>query len=209
VKTNGGGWEILQFAEAELIGPNQYRLTRLLRGQAGSEQAMATGAAIGADFVLLDAAITPLPVRADQLGLPLSYRIGAARDDHAAPSFSALTVTADGVGLTPFAPVQLRYRRDAGSGDIAMTWTRRTRFGGVGWEQAEVPLNEEGEAYRLEILDGAEAVRTVELATPGYLYTAAEQSADYGAPVTTFPVRIAQLSATAGAGLKLEETVYA
>ncbi len=168
VKTAGGDWEMLQFAEAELIGTNHYRLTRLLRGQAGTEQAMATGAAIGADFVLLDGAVTPLPLRSDQLGLPLSYRIGAARDDYAAPSFSALTVTAEGVGLTPFAPVQLRYRRDAGSGDITLTWIRRTRFGGVGWELAEVPLNEESEAYRLEILDGAEVVRSVDLDAPTY-----------------------------------------
>ena len=55
VKTAGGDWEILQFAEAELIGTRRYRLTRLLRGQCGSEKAMATGAASGADFVLLDA----------------------------------------------------------------------------------------------------------------------------------------------------------
>lgn len=54
-----------------------------------------------------------------------------------------------------------------------------------------------------------EVVRTVELDTPSHLYTAAEQTADHGAPVTTFPVRVAQLSATAGAGLMLEETVHA
>ena len=110
VRTNGGDWEILQFAAAELIGPRRYRLTRLLRGQCGSEQAMATGAAAGADFVLLDAAVEPLPVRVDQLGLPLRYRFGPARDDHAAPAFLEQTITAEGVGLMPFAPVHLHAR---------------------------------------------------------------------------------------------------
>src|SRR5204862_8294368 len=71
VKTAGGDWEILQFASAELIGTRQYRLTRLLRGHCGSEPAMAAGAASGADFVLLDGAVATLPVRVDQLGLPL------------------------------------------------------------------------------------------------------------------------------------------
>ncbi|MGH6922561.1 MAG: baseplate multidomain protein megatron, partial [Propylenella sp.] len=104
VKTDGGNWEVLQFAEAELIGPKKYRLSRLLRGQLGTEQAMMTGADIGADFVLLDRAIVALPLKSEQLGLPLSYRIGPARDDHAASSFSQLAITAGGIGLTPFAP---------------------------------------------------------------------------------------------------------
>jgi hypothetical protein len=209
VKTSAGGWEILQFAEAELIGPLEYRLTRLLRGQCGSEQAMAAGADAGADFVLLDRAIAPLPIGMEQLGLPLSYRVGPARDDHAAPSFTALTIAAEGTGLKPFAPVHLSARRDAGSGDLELGWVRRTRFGGVGWELLDVPLNEEAEAYRLEILDGADVVRSTELNSPTYLYAAAEQVADFGSIATGFPVRVAQLSAAAGSGYKLQETIHA
>jgi hypothetical protein len=209
VKTAGGAWEVLQFAAAELIAEKTYRLTRLLRGQLGTEQAMASGADIGADFVLLDRAIATLPLNSDQIGLPLSYRIGPARDDHAAPSFAQLTITALGTGLKPFAPVQFRARRNPASGDLLLTWVRRTRFGGTSWELVEVPLNEETEAYRLEILDGAEVVRSVDLNTPSHLYDAAEQAADFGALATEFPVRVAQLSAAVGPGLKLQETVHA
>jgi hypothetical protein len=208
VKSSGGRWEILQFVEAELIGPQQYRLTRLLRGQLGTEQAMQTGADTGADFVLLDPAVTPLPLRSDQLGLPLTYRIGPARDDHAAPSYAELTVTAEGIGLTPFAPVHLRARRDAGSGDLALGWIRRTRFGGVGWALVDAPLNEASEAYRLEILDGAVVVRSIDLEAPEYLYAAAEQTADFGGTATGFTVRVAQISAAVGPGLKLQDIVY-
>jgi hypothetical protein len=209
VMTESGRWEILQFAEAELTGPRHYRLTRLLRGQAGSEEAMAGGADIGADFVLLDRAAAPLPVRADQLLLPLRFRFGPARDDHAGPTFSELTVTAEGLGLTPFAPVHLRARRDAATGDIDLTWTRRTRFGGVSWELTEIPLNEESEMYRLEILDGEIPKRSVDLTAPSYGYAAADQAADFGGPALGFTVRVAQLSATMGAGLALEEAVDA
>jgi hypothetical protein len=209
VKTNGGRWEVLQFAEAELIGTRHYRLTQLLRGQLGTEQAMQTGADAGADFVLLDQAVVTLPQRGDELGLPLSYRIGPARDDHAAPSFAELTVTAEGVGLMPFAPVHLRARRDAGTGDLNLRWTRRTRFGGVGWGLVDVPLNEASEAYRLEILDGGDVVRSVELSAPAYLYTAAEQTADFGGTATGFAVRVAQVSAAVGPGLKLQDNIYA
>jgi hypothetical protein len=208
VRTNDGGWEVLQFADAELVGPRCYRLTRLIRGQCGTEQAMAAGAPAGAEFVLLDAAAVPLPVEPDQLGLPLTYRFGPARDDHAAPSFAELAITAAGVGLKPFAPVHLRAERDLGSGDVALSWIRRTRFGGDSWELAEVPLNEEREAYRLDIYDGVLFRRRVALSSPQYSYAAADQTADFGGPATDFTVRIAQMSATVGPGFILQEAVH-
>ncbi|HWT29492.1 MAG TPA: phage tail protein [Propylenella sp.] len=207
VQTAGGAWEILQFAHAELIGANRYRLTRLLRGQCGTEQAMSAGAAAGADFVLLNAAVVPLPVGPDQIGLPLRYRFGPARDSHAAPSFAELTIVAAGAGLKPFAPVHLQARRDAASGDVTISWIRRSRFGGVSWELAEVPLNEEREAYRLEILHGGVVKRRIELASPTYFYSAVDQAADFGGPATVFTAKIAQLSAMAGPGFGLVETV--
>ena len=209
VKGAGGQWEILQFAEAELIAPRRYRLTKLLRGQCGTEAAMQDGAETGADFVLLDRAVAPLPVRRDQVGLPLIYRIGPARDDHAAPSFSEAMIVADGVGLRPLAPVHLKAKRDGGTGDIDLSFVRRTRFGGVAWEAVEIPLNEDSEAYRLEIFDGATLRRSIELAAPFYRYDAAAQVTDFGGPTAAFNIRIAQLSAAAGAGFPLEEIVNA
>jgi hypothetical protein len=207
VHSTSGAWEVLQFAQAELVAARRYRLTRLLRGQCGTEQAMAAGAPAGAEFVLLNNAVAALPVAPDQLGLPLRYRFGPARDSHAAPTFVEMTITAAGIGLKPFAPVQLRARRDAATGDIALSWIRRTRFGGVSWEVVEVPLNEEREAYRLDILDGAVLKRRLEPASPFYVYSAAEQAADFGGPATAFTTRIAQLSATAGPGYALQEIV--
>ena len=90
-----------------------------------------------------------------------------------------------------------------------LSWIRRTRFGGTAWELAEVPLNEEREAYRVEIYDGMDLLRTVETETPSYLYSLAEQAADFGGPVGPFSLRVAQLSAAVGAGLKLQETIDA
>ena len=47
VQRADGAWEVLQFANAELVGERTYELSRLLRGQAGSEWAMARSAAGG------------------------------------------------------------------------------------------------------------------------------------------------------------------
>lgn len=208
VQTAAGGWEILQFADAELIGPNLYRLTKLLRGQCGSDIVMAAGAPAGADFVLLDRAVSPLPVRPDAIGSPLRYRFGPRRHDHAAPSFTERIVAADGIGLKPFAPVHLTVLREAGSGDLDLEWTRRTRFGGDGWETAETPLNEHRERYRLDILDGATPRRRLDLSSPRYRYTAADQGADLGG-LMPFTARIRQLSVDVGPGYALEEIVDA
>jgi hypothetical protein len=201
-----GGWELLQFARAELIGHRRYRLTRLLRGQCGTEASTRAGADAGAAFVLLDRAVAVLPVGMDQLGQPLRYRFGPAADDHAAPSYTEVTVAADGIGLRPFAPVHLKAVRDRGSGDVQLGWVRRTRWGGDSWTPIEAPLNEVTERYQLDILQGGNRRRRVALASPSYRYSAAAQAADLGGP-GPFTVRIAQISAAVGPGAALEEVV--
>lgn len=50
------GWEMMQFADAELVDAGTYRLSRLLRGQQGSEPEMAAGADVGARIVFLTGA---------------------------------------------------------------------------------------------------------------------------------------------------------
>ena len=95
------------------------------------------------------------------------------------------------------------------TGDLGLTWIRRTRFGGTTWELAEVPLNEEREAYRLAILDGETVLRTIDTDAAAFTYTLADQTADFGGPAASFTLRVAQLSAAIGAGLTLEELVHA
>jgi hypothetical protein len=55
-------WEIVQAGAAELIAPGRYRLTRLLRGQRGTEGAMGNPAPAGARVVVLDTALASLPI---------------------------------------------------------------------------------------------------------------------------------------------------
>ncbi|MBL4542712.1 MAG: hypothetical protein JKP97_13055, partial [Rhodobacteraceae bacterium] len=67
----------------------------------------------------------------------------------------------------------------------------------------EVPLGEELEAYEVEILDGATVKRVLSTTTTSALYTAAQQSADWGALLATgdtLDIRIYQLSALVGRG---------
>ncbi|MCC2112417.1 MAG: glycoside hydrolase TIM-barrel-like domain-containing protein, partial [Hyphomicrobiales bacterium] len=201
------GFEILQFETAELIAENTYRLGGLVRAQAGTEDIMAAGHGAGATFILLDGAVELLTLDADQIGLPLNYRVGPAGLDLGNDAFDGFVATVDGRGLLPLSPVHLGGWRDQTSGDVTFDWIRRTRIGGDSWTAVDVPLGEAAEAYRLEILDGGIVKRVVETTASAATYTAAEQYADFAAYPDSFEIRVAQLSATVGVGIARTATV--
>ncbi len=199
VQNADGAWEILQFANAELVDGHTYLLSRLLRGQAGSEQAMRDPLPAGAPFVLLDANLVPLARGRDAVGRPRLLRVVAAGRSHDDPSAVALTMTPGATALRPLAPVHLRASRDAAG--VHLSWIRRSRIDADSWD-GEVPLGEDSEAYVVDILTpGGAVVRSLSSASPQALYPAALELADFGAPQPSLRVRIAQLSATVGAGL--------
>jgi hypothetical protein len=128
----------------------------------------------------------------------MTLRVVASGRSHGAV---ALTVTPDATALRPWAPVHVRAKRQADG--VHVSWIRRSRLDGDGWG-IEVPLGESSEAYRVEILSGAAVVRTLNVATSQALYAAADELADFGAPQLALHVRVAQLSATVGAGQAAE-----
>jgi hypothetical protein len=192
-----GDWEIVQFAGAELVGEKTYRLSRLLRGQAGSEYAIAAPLPAGAPFVLLDDHLLTLASGLGALDRPIELRLVASGRSHDDPAALALTVTPKPTALEPLAPVHVAARRD-GDG-IHVSWIRRTRRDGDAWG-VEVPLGEDAEAYVLDILSGGETVRSIASATPAALYAAADELADFGAPQAVLRGRVTQLSSTIGRG---------
>jgi hypothetical protein len=191
-------WEVLQFQSAALIGAATYELSLFLRGQAGTEAAMRSPLPAGARFVLIDAALAPVDMGPDEIGLGYSWRCGPANRDLGDAAYVAVTHAFKGIGLRPLSPVHVRGARS--SGDLAIGWVRRTRIGGDGWDGVEVPLAEDFEAYEVDILDGATVKRTLSAATPVVTYTAAQQTTDFGAPQSSVSLRVYQLSASAGRG---------
>ncbi|MDV7402428.1 hypothetical protein RZS08_63995, partial [Arthrospira platensis SPKY1] len=87
-----------------------------------------------------------------------------------------------GRDLMPLAPVHVTGSRN-GSGDLTVTWQRRTRIGGD-WRDGtgSVPLGEASEAYEVDLLDGpgGPLIRTLGSSGPSAVYSAAEQTADFG-----------------------------
>jgi hypothetical protein len=136
------GSEVIQFAEATPLGGRQWRLSGLLRGRGGTEDAAAEGHPAQTIAVLLDDRLMALD---HQLVPPLdSTRIAALGTGDPDPVLAPLANP--GLSRRPLCPVHPRIMVET---DQARTfsWTRRGR-GQWRWGNAvEVPLVEERELY--------------------------------------------------------------
>ncbi|SDN34327.1 Putative phage tail protein [Lutimaribacter pacificus] len=191
------GWELVQFRQAEPLGDGVYLLRQLLRGQFGSDGAMAPIWPVGARFVLMDGAPAQLALPAAARGVARHFRVGPARWPVDDPSYTAHELGFGGVGLRPYAPAHLRARRGA-DGVLGVSWMRRTRTGGDSWDGIDVPLGEEREQYLVRVTQGGAILREVMIAEPGWSYDAATELADTGG--AAFELAVAQVSAEVGPG---------
>ena len=169
---------------------------------------MVPSAPIGSRVVFLNSALVPLPVTETELGMPWNWRIGPVSRAAADPINLALAFTPQGRGLRPWSPVRIKGVWQ-GSGDIAITWLRRTRaLAGDSWNAPEVPLGETSELYDLDIRNGSGSVlRSVTgLPAAAWTYSAAMQTADFGAPVASLRLRVFQ-NGQLGRGAPAETTL--
>jgi hypothetical protein len=192
---SGANWELFQFRDAVLVAPGVYDLLLRLRGQLGTDGVMPDIWPSGSSFVVIDAGLVQIDMPASARGLARHYRVGAAQRGYDDPSFIHLVEAFDGVGLRPYSPAHLRASWLA-SGDLSVSWIRRTRIDGDSWASEEVPLGEASERYRVRVVQGGTILREVNLSQPSWTYSAAAQASDGVAP--GFTVDVAQVSDTFG-----------
>ena len=189
-----GPWEIIQFANAMLVGPDLWELSMRLRGQAGTEPFIPVSWPAGTHFVLMNGAPEQIELATSARGLTRTYRIGPARRSLDDASYVARELAFEGVGLRPYAPAHLR----ANSDGTAFSWIRRTRIDGDSWQGSEVPLGEEREEYLLRVSDATGLKREITSDAPFWSYSAAERAAD--GTTSPFTLDVAQVSARFGPG---------
>lgn len=206
IENANGEWEIIQARNAVLVAPREYELSGLLRGQLASAHAMASPHPVGARIVKLDARLRRASVQSyewEEELLCVAPPAGALASDARAARLLRVLPNA---GARPWPPAQARARRLVG-GDIAISWVRQARRGGDYWGRGDPPLDVPVEGYDLQILSGSTVVRSVTVSSPSYTYSAADQTADFGAPPSSLHIRVAQLDAGGVAGLNTEVTI--
>lgn len=197
IQTSNGDWEVLKFVNASLQSGRRYNLSRLFRGQLGTWPIMEDPIPAGQPVVFLDpTSIVPLQIPEARKFDEIDYRYGPNVYPTGSGFYQDTTHTGQAVGQLPYPVADVQFF--PGDGEVTITWKRQTRFGGEGFEEATVPLNEDSELYEIDLLDGSDVLlSTVQVTSPTYTFT--------GAP-SVFKARIYQMSASVGRGRPVTAT---
>ena len=209
VSTDSETWELVQGYNVTSNVDGTYTITDFLRGRKGTDSFIKRWG-VGARVVFvessriahIDAALAD--VGSDSLwkgvtsGQSLSDEIARER-------------TFDGVAATPLAPVEIGGGYNYRNGAIDIFWTRRARIDGDWRTGGGGALDEDSEAYEVEIWDDGygDLKRTItDLTTNSTSYTAAFNSIDFGSPQIPYvAVRVFQISSRIGRGFAGEARV--
>lgn len=185
-------WELLQFADAVPVGARVWEVSHRLRGQAGTDALIPAIWPAGSTVVIIDRGVTQLDLPPVARGQERFWHIGPAERPMDDRTYRSGSFTLRGIGLRPYAPCHLRC--DA----RRVSWVRRTRIGGDGWDGPDVPLSETREQYLLRLRRGATVLYETRTDTPAHDIPSAvwQQAVAAGA----FHIEVAQLSDQFGAG---------
>lgn len=190
VERDNGGWEILQFSDAAMEGPEMWRLSKLLRGQAGSAGGAASA---GARFLLLDAAALHFDLAPAEAGEARDWLIGPAAlpQDHDAQT--ALRFAPSGVANRALAPAQLRVTADSAA--WIATWAPRRSGDRDLWRDRD------GDAqarFLVRVVEDGATRRAEEAAGPEWRYRFEDAAAD--GVVGPFTLLVCEICEVAGLG---------
>jgi hypothetical protein len=189
-----GRWELIHFQSAS-ESAGVYTLSGLLRGARDTIGAKGSSV-VGDKFILLDAnamrRVTMPETHISAARWLKAVTFGRSVDDAIAVAF-----TAGGRSLKPFRPTCLDAQL-SGS-DWVITWARQDRKQARFMQQPA--MSEASESYSVQILDYSDAViRTITASDETTTYTSAMQTTDFGGNISLIKFKVAQVSATVGAG---------
>ena len=206
IKSTLDTWEIVQFSHAEMTGQNSWRLSRLLRGQRGTEAQARAGSDSGARVVFLNQALSLLQVPVEHTGLELHWRVGASGAELNSPQFMEQFFAPGHRGDEPYCPVHLKCRYD-GSGNLNISWIRRDRLSDENWDAFEIPMSEEVESYSIRLTGSGSVQHEFHSATTETTISSSELAQAFGMASQTLEVAVAQISATRGPGAWTRTTI--
>jgi hypothetical protein len=198
------GSEVLQFATVTPLGGDSYRLSDLLRGKRGTDAFWSThGASETVVFLENSGATVRIEVGENLVNKTIKLKAVTAGQSTDDVTPQSLLITGDEYKC--YSGSALEGTRSGG--DLTISWVRRTRSGGAWADFIDVDLAETAEAYEIDVYSGVSVVRTITgLTSPTTVYTAADQTTDFGSPQTAVAVKVYQLGRY-GRGYALEGTI--
>ena len=186
------GWELLQFAEARLISPGLWEIAMRLRGQAGTDAFMPAVWPVGSTVVLLDGAAQQVDLAPSARNQLRHWRIGPATRAPDDASYRSIAAAFRGAGLRPLSPCHIEVK------GRAVSWIRRTRIQGDGWEGPDVPLGEAQELYLVRLVQSGNLLAQAQVSAPHW--TIPQEIWSSAMAGGGFAIEVAQLSDTFGSG---------
>lgn len=195
------GAELVRFRTATFVSTGIYTLSGLLRGQKGTEWAMAEHTSSDVVVLIQTAGMRYVAIDLPSLSAERFYK--GVTSGKSLASVSSESFTCEGVSLKPLAPVNVR-RTVGTANQITVTWDRRTRLACTftGASGIAVPLGELTEAYEVDVvlIAGSVLKRTLTASSASAIYTAAMQTADGIGASTPIRFDVYQMSAVVGRG---------
>ena len=200
------GDEVVQYADAQLIAPGTYRLSKLLRGRKGTEHRTAGHTA--GEAVMLPAAATFLPLQSRDIQYGILYKLVANGMDEA--NVLPVVFVCSGETKRPYSPVQPSHQLTV-EGNV-YSWRRRSRLGQeLTSPGGEIPVAEMREMYTVELVYGDAVLRSQFVEEPRFFYPLADSAADFAAQGGVIQVgtklNVYQMSDYVGRGVPLSLTL--
>lgn len=199
VQHQDGSWEVLQYQLTELQPDGSWVLSKLLRGQSGTENVLSQPIDAGARVVLLDGSTVSASINEYELGAELSWSGAYVGQPFSVNEHTNVVEFYTDQSRLPRKPVHLKVREM--SGDYVVSWIRRTRIGGDNWNSPDVPLAESQEQYSFSLFVAGVAVLSEVVNEPERIISAAEMLGCFPEGIPgVLDIAVAQISAEAGSG---------
>lgn len=197
------GNEVVQFCDVEDKGQGNFILRTFLRGRRGTEWAIKDH--VDSDrFIRLDQGnIQFIPHDVSAIGQSARFKTTSANVDITGDD-DAFNFTDTGNYLRPWAPSVRRAQR-IDAADYVIEWLPRVRRGGAWNNDVETQLDQPFERYEIDVVQNGNVLRTASISDlRTWTYTAAQQTADFGGPVSSITLRLYQIGETIGRGFARE-----
>lgn len=192
------GNEVIQFANADLIEEDVYRLSCLIRGVGGTEE-YAKNHKSGEKFILLE--MTKISNIVEDLSSLNTTTWLYAQSLGKSPSGFNYNFVNNGLTIKPLSPYAFKIKND---NNFNLHWYRRARKD-AGWiDNIDVPLDENSEIYSVVVYSDDTYTNVIREETVNntteYEYTSEKQILDFGSVQDDVFIEIFQVSSRFGKG---------